>query len=293
MSRKDEVEKYVEHCYQQVLKRPVDPNGKEHYVTEILEHQIQSEALPNILRGSREYKERFRKETDFKHVLVVTPVRKAARWLPFFRGSFERLSYPREKLSFAFAVGQASDDSYGHVSKFKETFKNVTIGHVNLPGHNRFMKLTQIRNKIIEENLKDQEYVWSIDSDIVNFPPNILDQLIDHDVDIVAPLVLIEGTNRFYDILAFLYQGKQFTHALPYCPACKRNELFEVDSVGTCYLARSDIFKQGIKYSTHEGKISEQICFCQEARKKGFKIWVDPTIKVLHANLPKYGERFH
>lgn len=288
----EEAVKHVENCYLEILKRPVDPEGKVHYATSICDGVIKAENLPNILRGSREYKEKFRNQTDFKNVLVVVPVRKADRWLPAFRASFENLNWPRDKLYFAFSVAPVSDDSYGQVSQFKKTFKNVWMESFTLPGHNRFGILAQTRNRIIQQTLKEQEYVLSIDSDIVQFPSDMLDRLMAHDVDIVAPLVVIEEQKRFYDILAFSYQGKKFAHAPPYCPACKENKLFEVDSVGTCYLVKREVFDANVKYATEED-MSEQIIFCRKAREKGFKIWVDPTITVTHAYLPKYGETFH
>lgn len=287
-----EVIMYVENCYLQVLKRPVDPQGKDHYVTSILQGDIKTEDLPNILKQSREYKEQFMPQQQFKKVLVVTPVRMAAKWLPRFRLCFERLNYPRDKLHFAFSVVQGSDDSYEQVRQFENQFSHVNIDLFTVQGNTRFDRLAKTRNRIIEQSLKDQQYVFSIDSDIVDFPPGILDVLIQHDVDVVAPLVVIEGTEQFYDTLAFVHQGRQFNHLIPYCKACREKRLFEVDSVGTCYLVKRKVYDAKVRYGMGQN-ISEQITFCNNARQKGFKVWVDPNITVFHANLRKYGENFH
>lgn len=284
----EEAIKHVENCYLEILKRPVDPEGKVHYATRICEGAIKAEDLPNILRGSREFKE-IGKQTDFKNVLVVVPVRKADKWLPAFRASFEQLNYPRNKMHFAFSLVEPSD----HVEQFKKSFSHVNIEIFNDEGTNRFDRLTKTRNRLIDQNLKHQEYIFSIDCDVVQFNPDILDRLIKHDVDVVAPLVIIEGTDQFYDTLAYVHQGRNFSHLSPYCKPCRDKKLFQVDSVGTCYLVKRSVYDSKVKYGNATQKISEQISFCNNARQKGFKVWVDPNITVQHADLPRYGDTFH
>jgi len=53
--------RYVEQCYLQVLGRHADQGGKENYMRLIQEGKIRREDLPNILRSSPEWKERFGK----------------------------------------------------------------------------------------------------------------------------------------------------------------------------------------------------------------------------------------
>lgn len=55
ISRAD-VERYVEECYQLVLRRPADKGGLELYTNAIINKVIMAEKLPNILRNSEEFR---------------------------------------------------------------------------------------------------------------------------------------------------------------------------------------------------------------------------------------------
>lgn len=55
-NNRQELEKYIEECYMEILRRCSDPNGKEHYTKGILEGKYRWEDLPSIFRGSEEYK---------------------------------------------------------------------------------------------------------------------------------------------------------------------------------------------------------------------------------------------
>lgn len=204
--------------------------------------------------------------------------------------AIKNLHYPKDKLHFAFLEGDSNDDTYLKLLKFKEVHNNVKVERANrsiqMP---RFQRLAELRNTLIDTMLQDEDYVFWVDSDIIELPPNILDILINRNVDIVAPLVLIEGDLRFYDILAFIHKGKNFTHQKPYCPQLTEN-LLELDSVGTCYLVKRKVYDSGVRYGKD---MSEQVTFCLNARFKLFKVYVDPQLTVLHANLPKYGVPFH
>lgn len=223
-------------------------------------------------------------------VLVATAVKDGSKWLDKFLANFKEINYPRDKLHFAFVEGNSSDDSYERLIAFKKEHNNVWLQKFDIQTENRFERLAKSRNKIFDEALDKEEYVLSIDADIVFFHPNFLNLMIKHDVDVVAPLILIEDENRFYDTLAFRCQGRNFEHEIPYFPLCVHRKLFEVESVGTCYLAKRAVFDAEVRYA---GGISEQVTFCARARERGFKIWVDPTVAVIHANLPKYGVDFH
>jgi hypothetical protein len=54
-----ELRDYVDQCYREVLGRNSDDQGREGYAQAILQGNIKREDLPNILRQSEEYKQRF------------------------------------------------------------------------------------------------------------------------------------------------------------------------------------------------------------------------------------------
>lgn len=59
MTREIEIENYVRKCYFAVLGRHPDREGLEYYKKLILEGAIKQEDLPNILRSSKEYRQKF------------------------------------------------------------------------------------------------------------------------------------------------------------------------------------------------------------------------------------------
>jgi len=71
----DEIVRYVEKCYLEVLKRPADPLGRENYVRLIEGGKIKREDLANILKSSAEYMELQRKNKPSPVVEHLVPER--------------------------------------------------------------------------------------------------------------------------------------------------------------------------------------------------------------------------
>ena len=150
----------------------------------------------------------------------------------------------------------------------------------------RFERLATLRNRIVEEALRGEDYVLWIDSDVVKFPSSLIADLLKYDAPVVAAGVWIEGTNQFYDTYAFRdLADKFFPTSFPHVG------LVEVHSVGTCYLVASRLYSEGkVRY---RGGDSENVTFCQAVRQLGEKIYADFSIRVEHANLPNYGCQWH
>jgi len=64
----------------------------------------------------------------------------------------------------------------------------------------------------------------------------------------------------------------------------------QVNSVGSFYIMKYKVAKN-VKYTGE--KDSEQIEFMNNARSKGYKIFISQRLKVLHVNLEKYGLKWH
>lgn len=196
----------------------------------------------------------------------------------------------------------------------------------------------------VEDNihsLEEYDYILHIDTDVFFRPLEIqkLINILDRDVDawgnklnagIIAPMILIEnainasGSDLFYDTFAYRIDKRMFTPQRPFVPITidyknPNNQtlvneildktinkgIFEVDSVGTCYLCRADIFsKYNIKYGTilrKENKLhshikneSEQVVWCMKVKENTpYKIYVDADTYVRHVNLEQLGMRWH
>lgn len=188
-------------------------------------------------------------------------------------------------------------------------------------------KITRIRNAILDSvPWKDHTHLLWIDADLVQFPPNLIDLLVEANPDgVSAPMVLVEGTVGFYDRAAFVIRGAEhvdpnnitFLHGRnldfnpPYWPKwnqlvhhdmhtseymkempAKDQNIVEMDCVGSCLLVNTDIYNAGARYEDHPA-FTDHFPICKKARDLGRKVTVRRDLFVYHANLPLYGEKWH
>lgn len=244
------------------------------------------------------------------------------------------------EIELCFIEGNSKDNTWEVLKKrCKELNKEFEIKYI-LEKYNineslaRFDKLAILRNMLIKIGLKNKHnYVLMVDSDVIFEKDTIiklLKSIEKYDVDIVAPLVTIEkfrtfNNEYFYDTLAFIdNKGKNFNHYFPYIS--EDNDIdskidsnkeikkiiskypVEIQSVGTCYIAKSEVYNINDFHSFSVSKCykesltknicmyngngkSEQIRFFESLR--GTKIILDPKIRVLHINLENLGLKWH
>ncbi len=271
-------------------------------------------------------------------ILIALLFKDSIMWLNRFFGCIEDLLKDKEKIDYDFSViyGDSKDGTDIEVKKRMEELKEkylvgVKIAHIPLPKRlDSIEKLAILRNaSIAMVNIKDYDYVLQIDTDIIfdsydihklikDIKDNIeMDKVIEIDKKIIeidkkgviAPLIIIEDSGTFYDTFAFRMNGKMFRPDInkEILDRMGLREVFDVDSVGTLYICRSDIFWNfDVKYGTEKIKIdiskvhpnrkyeSEQVVWCNNVRKiTKYRVCVDPNIVVRHINLEKYGKRWH
>jgi GT2 family glycosyltransferase len=247
--------------------------------------------------------------------MIASIVSNSEKWLPKFFEAIDGFTYPPELLSYAFLTGNNTDSTFEMLDDFEVTHQGTLSWdkgenrrkekvwlkglEFKWDGISRFVKLATLRNHLIMESLEDEEYVLFVDSDVVKMPPDMLRSLLAVDADIVAPMVYIDNFREFedtyfYDTLAFIDdKNLNFEHTYPYVPGLKDlpSQPVYINSVGTCYLIDSKVFRAGVKYQGSE-TLSEQIGFCQRAKAAGFRVAVAPDVGVLHCNFELYGEEF-
>jgi hypothetical protein len=127
-------------------------------------------------------------------------------------------------------------------------------------------------------------HVLWIDADVVEYPVDLASRLYNLDSEgIIAPLPLVEGTTRLYDVYGFV-DSKGRRREKPYPPY----PVGPMQSVGTCYLAEASIYQEGARYSPTEGH-TEHYSVCRLAPR----VSSTDQVVVYHADLPKYGEAWH
>lgn len=200
------------------------------------------------------------------NVLVATPARKTTRAAFLSRSEevYESLAWPEKERAL-------------YLNDFP-------------PGRGRYHNNARARNELIETYLKPKHtHVLWMDVDIVEVPPDLIEQLGEiTEKDIVAPFVLIEGTERFYDVGGFQQFGCWFDFAWPHCLG---GAVCEVDSVGSCYLVPVEVYRQGARYQPN-GNDVEHLSLMRQARKAGYRIFACRNIVAYHADLPKWGQEW-
>jgi GT2 family glycosyltransferase len=141
------------------------------------------------------------------------------------------------------------------------------------------------REELLEKALKgDYSHLWFVDTD-VTFPPDTLDRLLAHDVDIVGGYYRVRQENPINSTLS-INVGGVLTPASPPFPDklfCTLNG-HDVMVIPTgCMLIRlSVVEKLKPPYFRCERPIGEDVFFCSWLWNAGVKIWCDPTIEVGH-----------
>lgn len=171
------------------------------------------------------------------------------------------------------------------------------------PDGRKYGTHAQARNLLVECYLRPEHtHVFWLDVDLVNVPDDLIEKLLlVSGTAVVAPFVFVERLNIhtaasvanggwFYDTGGFKRNG---TFAMQFYPHFdNQQQVMGMESVGCCYLAPAQLYRDGCNYNPLPEEI-EHLSFCRQAREKGVRILADSTLKVEHAFLPKYGEAWH
>jgi len=157
------------------------------------------------------------------------------------------------------------------------------------------------RNKLVWEAVEARAtHLMFIDSDM-SFPVDGVDKLIERGLDIVGGLYF-KRVVPIHPIAKLIKNKAVVDMKFEEIPTLK--EPFKVDAVGTGFmLINVDVFKKmdppfffhttpkefGLtEIPFPDNEVGEDVAFCLKAKKLGFDIWVDPTIKLGHI-----GERIY
>lgn len=142
------------------------------------------------------------------------------------------------------------------------------------------------RNKFCQQAIEGEfDYILWLDSDMV-FPSYVLKQFMQDDKDIVAGLYF----RRAYPFTPVAFSELRREDGILRIKDLEEwpNDLFEVDGVGFgCVLMKTDCLfdiagKEGGVWFTPTQDAGEDAAFCLRAKEYGYKIWVDPAVKLGH-----------
>lgn len=234
----------------------------------------------------------------FPKVVTYSAFRNSRKDIGKFFERRDRLTYPKDRLQHFCLEGDSADDTYELLRKEAAQRPGVLVKKADFnsphitgwPHPGRAVAMAKHSNFALRALLDetDAEYVLLIESDL-DYPPDLIERFLATGKSFVAPMVMVQGTENFYDTFAYRKRLAQmdvvanplaacFSGTYPFHPVYRDDKPFEVDSAGSCLFFHKDVIRKGAKFSP-DGLI---VAFCDSARQKGFSVWVDPRIVVWH-----------
>lgn len=148
----------------------------------------------------------------------------------------------------------------------------------------KWRNIVKTRNDMVKEAIKGYSHLFFMDSDMM-FPENTLSRLLRHDLDIVGGLYTVKLPP--YNTTIFRNNGKLWQS---YNPSVGEG-LIEVEGIGTgCLLIKTDVLKKmdwpyfwyAESPDEKENMMTEDVYFCIEAKKKGYRIHCDTSVHCGH-----------
>jgi len=246
-------------------------------------------------------------------VLVLTPVKDAARHLPAYVERIEALSYPRARLSIGLLEGDSRDGTWpmleGLRTRLEIRCDRVVLERrdhgFHMPGNvprwapgyqlTRRTILARARNQLLFRALRDEDWVLWLDVDVIAYPVDLIERLLAYDLDIVHPHCVLKPGGPTFDRNGWADHGRK---ALDDFRGAGRP--VRLDAVGgTVLLVRADAHRDGLIFPafrygvespvirpSHEvwgrGEVETEGLGAM-ARDMGLQCWGLPDLEVIHA----------
>ena len=155
------------------------------------------------------------RQTATPSVLILTPIKNAAQFLPGFFELATRLDYPTDQLSLAFLEGDSDDGTAAvlqdYTLRYRNQFAAADLYHhdfsYQMEGErwaaekqfSRRSVISKCRNMLFKLADRGQERILWIDADVIDYPPDILLRLLETQMSIVVPNCgqVSGGSNQF------------------------------------------------------------------------------------------------
>lgn len=165
---------------------------------------------------------------------------------------------------------------------YQALVRPATTAYLNMQG----MDVTGNFNRMVNEMAGD--WLWILGDDHT-FAPDILVNLLAHEVDVVVPLVLKKDA-PFDPVVYAGEEGHDEATGLTYhrvalLPQTGLHEIYAAGSAGM--LIRKHVLDalERPVFETSHGVQNEDLVLCRKVREAGFKIWCDVDQKMGHIGL--------
>lgn len=243
-------------------------------------------------------------------ILILTPVKDAAPHLPSYFSALERLSYPPALVSIAFLESDSRDDSFdalqARLPELRQRYRSANLWKKDFgfhipPGTPRYAPHIQVqrrstlarsRNHLLSHALDDQDWVLWLDVDVIEYPADIIETLLQTGKSIIQPNCVYEYGGPSFDLNAWRDHGQLHMHDLR-----GEGDVVALDSVGgTLLLIRADIHRDGLifppfPYGLHNPRVRSNNHWMGEIETEGLGImagdmgsacWGMPNLEIKH-----------
>jgi len=246
-------------------------------------------------------------------ILILTPFKDATRHLDTYFAQLGRLRYPRTRLTLGAIESDSADDTYLRLQTGLEAIRHEFAAvhlckrdfgfriSAGIPRYDRAIQvrrrvtLAKSRNHLLFRALRDEEWVLWLDSDVCEYPEDILQRLLAAGKDIVQPNCVCEYGGPSFDLNAWRDHGRQHLHDLR-----QEGEVVPLDSVGgTMLLVKADVHRDGLifppyPYGLESPRVRTDNDWCGEIETEGLGImaadmgvqcWGMPRLEIRHPRL--------
>lgn len=246
-------------------------------------------------------------------VLILTPVKNAARFLNTYFAALAKLTYPASLISLGFLESNSDDETYERIrerlGRLERRYASAKIWQKNfnfqiprgLPRWTHAFQLprrkilAKARNHLLFRALKEQDWVLWLDIDVIEYPRDLIERLITTGRDIVQPHCVTKYGGPTFDLNAWREHGRVHMDSLRGGP-----DLVRLDAVGgTVLLVRADVHRDGLIFPCFpygasnaavrrphplqiEGELETEGMGIM-AIDMGYQCWGMPNLEVLHA----------
>ncbi|QKV94833.1 glycosyltransferase [Streptomyces sp. NA02950] len=255
--------------------------------------------------------------TERPPVLVLTPVKDAAAFLPRHLENLRALDYPREALSMGLLESDSQDGTWellqDSLPALRAEFRRVTLVRrhfgYRLSGprwersvqRRRRSVLARARNHLLSRALADEPWVLWLDVDVTDCPSDLVQRLLGAGEDIVVPHCVTEPGGPTFDLNTFVLRPGADAldwdgwlrdgilqpprgYGRMYLDELRGEERVRVDSVGAAgLLVRADLHRDGLVFPAVPYRhLIETEGLAAMARDLGTDCWGLPALEVVH-----------
>jgi hypothetical protein len=301
---------YIERLLAMATRLPIEPQ-------EIAQAETDRAARASARRAQTTVESAPGPANERPLVLVLTPLKDAAAFLPAYLENLRALDYPREAISLGLLEGDSKDTTpellQQVVPSLQAEYRRVTLVHrdfgLQLAGPRwepsvqlrRRSVLAKVRNHLLSRTLADEEWVLWLDADVTGYPADLVQHLLGARKDIVVPHCVTTAGGPTYDLNTFVLHPRAGTlnwsqwlrdgilqpprgFGRTYLDELRGQGLLRVDSVGgTALLVRADLHRDGLNFPSFPyRRLIETEGLAAMARDMGTACWALPDLEVLH-----------